>query len=80
MDGEAIIWFSGRNGMKSHGSWGSQQDAYAMFLTEDAYDKFNLSAAELKQMKADSKSEDKEKDDKSKKGKAKKKDSSGKRI
>ena len=75
MDGEAIIWFSGRNGMKSHGSWGSQQDAYAMFLTEDAYDKFNLSAAELKQMKADNKSEDKEKDDKSKKGKAKKKDS-----
>ena len=74
MDGEAIIWFSGRNGMKSHGSWGSQQDAYAMFLTEDAYDKFNLSAAELKQMKADNKSEDKEKDDKSKKGKAKKKD------
>ena len=55
MGGEAIIWFSGRNGMKSHGSWGSQGDAYAMFLTEDAYDKFNLSEDELKQMKENKK-------------------------
>ena len=43
MEGEAIVWFSGRNGMKSHGSWGSQSDAYAMFLTKSAYDKFKLS-------------------------------------
>ena len=75
MGGEAIIWFSGRNGMKSHGSWGSQGDAYAMFLTEGAYDQFNLSEAELKQMKADSKTEDKKKADKTKKEKSKKKKS-----
>ncbi len=68
MGGEAIIWFSGRNGMKSHGSWGSQGDAYAMFLTEKAYDKFNLSEGELKQMKENKKKEDKNivKDKKSK--------------
>lgn len=61
MDGEAIIWFSGRHGMKSHGSWGSQSDAYAMFLTEDAYDKFNLTEAEFQQMK-DAKKEDEKKE------------------
>ena len=59
MEGEAIIWFSGRNGMKSHGSWGSQGDAYAMFLTEDAYNQFNLSEAELDQKKESKKKDDK---------------------
>jgi len=61
MGGEAIIWFSGRNGMKSHGSWGSQDDAYAMFLTEGAYDKFKLTPAELEQIEA-AKKEEKEDD------------------
>ncbi|GAB5416721.1 MAG: S41 family peptidase [Crocinitomicaceae bacterium] len=51
MGGEAIIWFSGRNGMKSHGSWGSQSDAYAMFLTDGAYEKFKLTEAEMARMK-----------------------------
>lgn len=64
MDGEAIIWFSGRHGMKSHGSWGSQSDAYAMFLTEDAYDKFKLTEAEFQQMKDAKKDESKDKEKK----------------
>ena len=42
MGGEAIIWFSGRHGMRSHGSWGNELDCYAMFLTQESYDKFNL--------------------------------------
>ena len=71
MEGEAIVWFSGRNGMKSHGSWGSQSDAYAMFLTKSAYDKFKLSEAELEQMKDTKKKEDKNKKDKKKEDKSK---------
>lgn len=76
MGGEAIVWFSGRNGMKSHGSWGSQDDAYAMFLTEGAYDKFKLSPAELAQLEEEVKDEPEEKDEtkKNKKGKKNKKD------
>ena len=69
MGGEAIIWFSGRNGMKSHGSWGSQGDAYAMFLTEGAYDKFNLSEDELKQMKENKKNDNNNKKEDKAKGK-----------
>ena len=61
MGGEAIIWFSGRHGMKSHGSWGSESDAYAMFLTQSSYDKFNLTESEHKQFKE---AEDKKKKEK----------------
>lgn len=77
MGGEAIIWFSGRNGMKSHGSWGSQDDAYAMFLTQGAYDKFKLTEAELALLKEGEKEDKKDSDeDESKKDKKKKKDES----
>ncbi|MFZ9029178.1 MAG: S41 family peptidase, partial [Crocinitomicaceae bacterium] len=71
MGGEAIIWSSGRNGMKSHGSWGFQNDAYAMFLTEDAFEKFNMSEAEVERMKDAKKDEKKEEDDDSKDKKSK---------
>lgn len=77
MGGEAIIWFSGRHGMKSHGSWGSQNDAYAMFLTEGAYEKFNLSPSELEQLEEAKKEEKKdEKKDESKKDKKDKNETS----
>lgn len=41
--GKAFLWFSNRHGMKSHGSWGSQSDVYACFLSQAAYDQFLLS-------------------------------------
>lgn len=73
MGGEAIVWFSGRHGMKSHGSWGSESDAYAMFLTQSSYDKFNLTESEHKQFKEaedkkkkEDKKEDNEKEEKKK--------------
>jgi Tol biopolymer transport system component/C-terminal processing protease CtpA/Prc len=44
--GKSAIWFSDRNGMRSHGSWGSQNDVYAMFFTQEAFDEFNLSKDE----------------------------------
>jgi Tol biopolymer transport system component/C-terminal processing protease CtpA/Prc len=69
MGGEAIVWSSGRNGMRSHGSWGSQSDCYAMFLTQESFDKFNLSESEFKLLKEaekvdKSKTEDVDKKDK----------------
>ncbi len=46
MEGNAIIWFSDREGMRSHGSWGAQDDVYAYFLNQEAFDRFNLSKEE----------------------------------
>jgi len=48
MDGEMMIWFSDREGLRSHGSWGAQGDVYAMFFTKEAWNKFNLSEEEKK--------------------------------
>ena len=39
-----MLWFSDREGLKSRAnSGGSQYDVYAMFFTQDAFDKFKLS-------------------------------------
>lgn len=76
--GAMMIWASSKNGFKSHGSQGWQQDVYGMFFTQEAFDRFNLTreefdamktkeAAEKKAEKADDKSADKaveKKDDK----------------
>lgn len=43
MDGKAILFESERYGMRSHASWGSQNDVLIAFLTQDAYDRFRLS-------------------------------------
>lgn len=40
LDGKAIIWSTDKNGYRSHGSWGAQNDIYMMFLDQEAYDKF----------------------------------------
>ncbi|MFZ6052757.1 S41 family peptidase [Halocola ammonii] len=69
MGGEMVYWSSDKRGYRSHGSWGSQSDVYAIFLTEDAWQKFNLSKAEYDLWKEENKEEKKEedKDDKKKK-------------
>lgn len=46
MDGGAIIWSSTRYGERSHGSWGSEADVVALFLTQDSFDQFRLSKEE----------------------------------
>ncbi len=43
LDGNAVIFYSNRYGMRSHASWGSQNDAFIAFVNQDAYDKFRLS-------------------------------------
>ena len=51
MNGEMFIWFTDRMGYRSHGSWGAEKDIYAMFFTQDAFNKFTLSKAEYSLIK-----------------------------
>lgn len=44
--GEAIYWFTDRFGERTHGSWGSEMDVIAGFLTQAGWDRFNLTQAE----------------------------------
>lgn len=64
-DGKQIIWFSNREGLRSFATSGrSQQDVYAMFLTQNEWDKFNLSEDDFDLMKAiEESSEDAKKED-----------------
>ena len=65
LDGNAIIYRSNRYGMRSHASWGSQNDAFIAFLNQEAYDKFRLSKEEYALMKEIEKADkDKVKDSK----------------
>lgn len=80
MNGEMIIWGTDRNGMRSHGSWGSQNDVYALFLTKEAYNKFRMTKEEFEEYKElqklnkkDKKDSKKDKKKKNKKDEAKKK-------
>jgi hypothetical protein len=69
MKGNVILWFSDREGMRSHGSWGSQDDVYAMFLNQESWDKFNLSKEEYELIKEKEKKEkEKEKKKEEQKG------------
>jgi len=57
MNGNAITWTSSRNGMRNHGSHGTEGDIYAAFLNQNAYDQFKLSKQELA-LQEDSKPEE----------------------
>ena len=66
MDGKAILFESERYGMRSHASWGSQQDVFLAFLTQDAYDRYRLSPEDYALLKElEKKNKDKDKDKKS---------------
>ncbi len=62
MKGKMMIWSSDRMGLRSHGSWGSQDDVFAMFFTQKSFDNFNLSKEDYEIKKEDEKNEDKNKD------------------
>ena len=48
MAGKAMLWFSNRDGLKAVAqSGGAQSDAYAMFFTKDAWDRFRLTKEEF---------------------------------
>jgi len=79
MDGSVIYWHSDRKGLRSQGSWGSQDDVYALFLTQEAYDVFQLNEEDYESYKTQKK--EKEKAEKKKKDteKAEKKKKKGKK-
>ena len=72
-DGKAILWFTDREGLHGTGGGGgpAQGDVYALFLNQQAYDRFKLSKAEFEIVK---KAEDDAKKDKEKKDEAANKD------
>jgi tricorn protease len=73
MDGKVITWFSARNGKKNHASWGGELDLYGMFLTEAAWDEYNLSELEAELLsEAIKEDKDKEEEKRDKKKKAEK--------
>ena len=67
LDGNAIIYRSNRYGMRSHASWGSQNDAFIAFLNQDAYDKFRLNKEEYALLKETEKGKKDDKKDEPKK-------------
>ena len=42
MEGNAIMFHSNRYGMRSHASWGSQDDVFLAFVNQEALDRYNL--------------------------------------
>ncbi|MBN2236952.1 MAG: PD40 domain-containing protein, partial [Bacteroidales bacterium] len=72
MNGNGMMWFSDRNGMRSHGSWGAKMDAYAMFFNQEFYEKFTMSKEEYEAKYSKKKEEPKEKAEETKSSKNKK--------
>lgn len=77
LDGKALLYSSGKYGMKSQASWGNQSDIMLMVLDGDAWDDFNMTeeeAALKEKAEEDEKEKSDSKDDKNGKKKDKKKD------
>ncbi len=64
MGGKAMLFQSDRAGYRSHGSWGSEYDAYIMFFDLDAYERFRMSKEERALYDEAKKAEKKADDDK----------------
>lgn len=47
MGGNAIIYISNRLGMRSHASWGSQNDVFIAFMNQETMDRFLMSKEEF---------------------------------
>lgn len=74
-NGNLLMYISDRYGLRSHGSWGSDDDIMGLYLTQNAYDEAVLDEEELKLAKArkerakkDEKKADEEKDESKKDG------------
>ena len=74
LDGKAVIYATGKYGMKAHGSWGNQDDVMIMVLDPDAWEQFNFTEEEadlFEKANKDKGDKDKEADKDSGKKKAK---------
>lgn len=75
LGGKAVTFYTGKYGMKSQGSWGSQGDIVLMALDGDAWDDFRATEEEMAlKEKAEKESKDKEDKESDKKKSDKKKD------
>lgn len=76
MDGKVVIWGSTREGTKAEANYHTNLDVYALFFTQEEFDKFNLSkeAFELLKEKEEKAKKEKEKEEKDKNDKKSKKD------
>ncbi|MEO1653207.1 MAG: peptidase S41, partial [Bacteroidota bacterium] len=72
MDGKAVIWGSDRQGDRSENGFQTELDVFALFFTQEAYDRFLLSREELALLKEKEKEakKDEDKDKKEEKDKA----------
>lgn len=64
MNGQLMLWFSNRHGMKNVASHGNQLDAYGLFLTKDSWDKFNLNKDDAALLKEAEEKKDEKKTEK----------------
>jgi len=84
LDGNAILFMSDRYGMRSHASWGSQQDVFLCFLNQESYDRARLSKEDFELLKEAEKNKDNASEDegkkKSKKGSKEESDKDDKSI
>ena len=79
LDGNAILFITDRYGMRSHGSWGSLNDAMLVFLNKDAYDKYRLNKEDYELLKELEKEQAKDKETAENDGKSNKKGKKGKK-
>lgn len=54
-DGNAIMFQSNRYGMRSHASWGSEDDIFLCFLNRESYDRYRLSKEDFEILNASTK-------------------------
>jgi len=48
-EGEQMLWFSNRHGLKSYATSGrTESDVYSMSFTQEVWDKFNLNEEDFK--------------------------------
>jgi tricorn protease len=78
MDGKMVIWGSNREGNRSESGWNESGDVYAMFFTQEAFDRFKLSQEEFDMLKEKEEKEKKEDGKKGKKEKEEKDEEEGK--
>ena len=69
LDGNAILFKTNRYGLRSHASWGSQDDLALIFLNQEALDKYQLNKEDSELLKDAEKEEKKAEDEKAKKEK-----------
>lgn len=63
---EVLMYVTDRYGERSHGSWGSEDDIFGLYLTQEAYDRATLSKEELELAKQRDKDQEGGKEDKEK--------------